>query len=481
MSYKHGVYISETPTSIVAPVTVNSAIPIFFVTAPVHLAKDPYNITNVPKLCYSYKEAVEHFGHNTKQSIWDNYTSVQSIYSQFALYGIAPMIIVNVLNPLVHKADVMDSSLLLQGLSAVLEVDGVLLDTIKIKKNDTEYYVLDIDYSVAFDDEGFVVFNVYDKTLENTTINIEYTKLDPSLVDEYDIIGGYNATTGKNEGLELINEIYPRFRVVPTQIVAPKFSSNVSVASIMDSKASNINGHFKAIALIDIPSTIDYTEVPAYKNDNNLISSRQINCYPMLQNGEQFFYYSVQLAGLIGKVDSENGGVPYASPSNQNLKINGLVDKNGIEKILQIEQANFLNSNGVMTAINFSKGFTAWGNKTGAYPGVTDVKDTTIPVRRMFDWIGNTLVLTYWQKIDLPMTKRNIDTIIDSMNMWLNGLTSSGYILGGRVEFDSQNNSDIDLLDGNVTLKVNVTPPTPMKSITFNLEFDTNYLSALFS
>lgn len=481
MSYKHGVYISEVPTSLVAPVQVASAIPIFFVTAPVHLSKDPYNITNVPKLCYTYKEAAEHFGHSIKPSIWNNYTSVQSIYSQFVLYGIAPMIIVNVLDPLVHKVDVTDGSVTLQGLSGVLEIDGVLLDTVKVKKNDTEYYVLDTDYSVAFDDEGFVVVNLYDNTLENTTITIEYTKLDPSLVDEYDVIGGYNGVTGKNEGLELVNEIYPRFRIVPTQIVAPKFSTNVSVASIMDSKAGNINGHFKAIALIDIPSTLAYTGVPAYKNENNLISPRQVNCYPMVQNGEQFFYYSVQLAGLIGKVDGENGGIPNASPSNQNLKINGLVDENGKEKVLQVEQANYLNGNGVITAINFSKGFTAWGSKTGAYPGITDVKDTTLPVRRMFDWIGNTLVLTYWQKIDLPMTKRNIDTIIDSMNMWLNGLTSQGYILGGKVEFLSEENSTIDLLDGNVTLKVNVTPPVPMKSVEFKLEFDANYLSNLFS
>ena len=54
MAYKHGVYINEDSTSIVAPVEVESAMPVFFVTAPVHLSENPYGVTNVPKLVFTY-------------------------------------------------------------------------------------------------------------------------------------------------------------------------------------------------------------------------------------------------------------------------------------------------------------------------------------------------------------------------------------------------------------------------------------------
>ena len=42
------------------------------------------------------------------------------------------------------------------------------------------------------------------------------------------------------------------FRLVPGQILAPKYSAMPSVAAVMRAKASNINQHFKAISIVDI-------------------------------------------------------------------------------------------------------------------------------------------------------------------------------------------------------------------------------------
>ncbi len=480
MAYKHGLYVSEVPTSIVAPVEVDSALPVFFVTAPVHLAKDPYAVTNVPKLCYTYKEAVEYFGYHIKDEIFSKYTAVEAIYSQFQLYAVAPIILINVLDPTKHKEDVTNGTLQIQKFEGVLEVDGVLIDTVKIKKGTTEY-VLETDYSLAFNDDGFIVINAFNAELENVVVDVEYTKLDPTLVDEYDIIGGYNTTTGKNEGLEIINDLYPKFRKVIGQIVAPGFSVNSTVASIMETKASNINGCFRCMTLVDLPSDKHYTELAEFKNLENLVSTRQYLLYPKLRNGDKIFNYSTQMAGLIGLTDYSNGGVPYVSPSNQNLKINGLVNKNGDEVIMQNTQANYLNSQGITTAINFSKGWTAWGNETAIYPGSTDVKDVKLPVRRMFDWIGNSLILTYWSKVDMPLTNRKIDVIVNSMNQWLNSLTAKGYLLSGKVEFLQSDNSTTDMLNGDVKLKVMLTPPVPMKSAEFILEFNVDALNSLFA
>ena len=130
-----------------------------------------------------------------------------------------------------------------------------------------------------------------------------------------------------------------------------------------------------------------------------------------------------------------------------------------------------------MTAHNFNNGWKAWGNRTAAYPGITDIKDSFIPTRRMFDWVGNTLILTFWQKIDNPMNKRLIETVVDSANLWLNGLTAQGVLLGARVEVLKDENPVTDLMDGIIKFHVYMTPPSPAREIDFIQEIDVNYFN----
>jgi phage tail sheath protein FI len=98
----------------------------------------------------------------------------------------------------------------------------------------------------------------------------------------------------------------------------------------------------------------------------------------------------------------------------------------------------------------------------------------------MFNWIGNTLVLTIWQKTDYPVNRRLIETIVDSANIWLNGLAARQFILGGRVEFNESENVVTDLMNGNIKFHVYITPPSPAREIDFILEYDPEYLSTLF-
>ena len=60
MTYKHGVYISEQPTSIVPPRTVSAALPVVFGAAPVNMVDDPP--VNKPVLAHTYQEAVAALG-----------------------------------------------------------------------------------------------------------------------------------------------------------------------------------------------------------------------------------------------------------------------------------------------------------------------------------------------------------------------------------------------------------------------------------
>jgi len=483
-------------------------MPVAFVTAPVHLAEDPYAVTNRPQLLFQYSEAVRAFGFSLRPEVWNAYTAPQVIFSQFALYAVMPIVIVNVLDPKIHNEIVTNHKQNLEGFSVVLAdeetegdettitpVEGVLIDTVTIQNSAEEEYEAGVHYTLAFNRDGHVVVNVIEGAdggmSENEELTFGYTMLAPEKVDIYDIIGGYNMQEDKNEGLEIVEDVFPRFRLVPGQLLAPRFSSDPAVAAVMETKGSNINGHFRCIVLNDIPTLIEdaegelvrhrYTDVPAWKNQNNFVFPRQLNCYPKLRLGNQIYDYSAQLAGQIGRTDAENSGVPYNSPSNKHLNINGLCDANGDEMILNTAKANFLNSQGIITADNFTNGWVAWGNRTGAYPGNTDPKDSFIPIRRMFDWIGNTIVLTYWSRIDFPLTPRRIETIVDSINIWFNGLASREFILGGRIEFLSDDNPTTDLIDGIVKFRVRITPPPPMETMEFILEYDPAYLQALFA
>ena len=73
-----------------------------------------------------------------------------------------------------------------------------------------------------------------------------------------------------------------------------------------------------------------------------------------------------------------------------------------------------------------------------------------------------------------------ITTITDSVNIWLNGLTAAGMIIGGRVEFREEDNPTTSLIDGKIKFKLYFSPALPAEDICFDLEIDTKYYNNLF-
>ena len=494
MAFRHGVYKQERPTSLISPVRTEAGLPVIIGTAPLHLATDEEAIKNVnkPQLIYNYNEAVSLFGFSRD---WEKYTLCEFIYSQFALFAMCPCVLINVLDPAIHKEIISAREYEISGDEINLGADVIISDgkfeaaTIELDEDSGEVkkvYKLGEDYSISYDDDGNAIFTVLagGDLFGKSKISLTYTKFKPELVTAYDVIGGIDSRTDDKTGLELIESIFPKFRLVPGLIASPKWSEKPEVAAVMRAKAENINGLFTAMAVVDIPSDIEnadrYSEAPEWKNRNNYMAEHQIVCWPKVKLGDEVFHLSTQLIGLMNKTDSGNEDVPYESPSNKLLQMNSCVIASGKEIDLGHEQANFLNGQGIVTALNWIGGWRAWGNRTGAYPAVTDVKDAFIAVRRMFDWIGNEFILTFWQQVDKPITKRLIKTIVNSYNVRLNGLAAREFILGGRIEFQEVENPTTDLLDGILRFNIYVSPPPPAEQIVGLLEFDPAYLNTLF-
>ncbi|MDX5091614.1 hypothetical protein SD939_10390 [Lactobacillus crispatus] len=486
MAYKHQITVSESETSVLAPVEAAAGLPVYFGTAPIHLTEDPSAYVNKPVLAYSYEEAVKALGFH---SDWDNFTLCEAIKAQFQLFNVAPAVFVNVLDPTIHNESVTDSTITISSGKYMIRVDGVLLPSLVVKLTAAgQALVKNTDYTVVFDATGHPVISRVDGGTipENqASLVVSYDKLTPSKVTDAQIIGGVESGTGKVTGLELINKIFPLYRLVPGQIVVPKHSKKPAVAAVMKAKSVGINSLFKAMAIADIDSSPTgaavYTAAPAWKNSNNFSDPHLVACYLKPKMGEEIYNLSVQYAALNSKVIADSGDTPYVSPSNKSLQANAMVNEAGEEISLGMDQAAFLNGEGIVTAINFTGGWMLWGNNTSTYPANSDVKDRWIPVRQMFNWIGNTLVLTHHQKVDTPTNRRLIDTVVDSTNIWLNGLTAQGAILGGRVEFRAADNPDTALLDGKVMYRLFLAAPVPAENIEFKLEFDVAYLQNLFA
>ena len=469
-AYKHGVYVSEVPTKVIPPVRVDCGLPVVIGTAPINMAKEDL-APNTPKLIQNYEDAVKYFGYSDD---FENYTLSEFIYSQFVLYGIGPVVLINVLDKEKHKKAGKVKDLVIENGKGKIDEKGILPESLVIKSQD-KTFKLGEDYTIIFEKEIVEVVGV-SEAFKDATYTITYNVLDPSMITKADIIGGVDVNTGKRQGLELVEEVYPRFGLVPGLILAPGYSQNSDVAAIMKSKANSVGGLFRAMTLCDADADLLKDELTPFKNKNNVTDKSQILCYPKLGLGDKAFNFSTHLAGVINRTDYDNGSIPYVSPSNKTLQIDKTLIKDN-EVILSLDDANYLNSQGVVTAHNFNNGWKTWGNRTAAYPGITDIKDSFIPTRRMFDWVGNTLILTFWQKIDNPMNKRLIETVVDSANLWLNGLTAQGVLLGARVEVLKDENPITDLMDGVIKFHVYMTPPSPAREIDFIQEIDVNYFT----
>lgn len=449
--YRHGAYVEERATSLVTPVTAESALPVIVGTAPVHrLPEGTAAPVNEPRLIYSLPEFVAQFGAPAAGDNKADFTLYQAAEVYLTRYKVAPLVAINVFDPAKHCRPATPG-------------DAVASGSKRIAQSAAGSGLAGPDGSAdgAGDVEAPAVPDV-------------------GMVKEADIIGGVDADSLQRTGLALVEEIFPRFRLTPGQVLAPRWSGDPTVALAIGAACKDICGHFRSLGIIEVPDEVTrYTDAPAWLNDNNLTDPNLLCMYGHGLYGDALEYGSIHLAGAIGGRDASTEGIPYWSPSNNKLECEGIVHA-GKALHLGPSQAAYLNGQGIVTGLNIIGGLKAWGDQTTAYPGVTDVKDSSIPIRRMFSWVGNTLVLTSWQYVSNPVRRRMVETVQDTFDIWLNGLAGREYILGGRVTFELADNPTTDLMSGKVRWHVYLCPPQAGRELIFILEYDPSYLSTLF-
>lgn len=466
---KHGIFVTEVATSVTTPITASVGVPFVIGAAPLTAAAHPADV-NVPVQINHFDEFVDRFGWSDD---WDSYPLCEFAYSQFKLFGVAPVIFANVLDLATMKTAVAAADVDVVSRQASLPAEAIASSVVvKAAGGSGSAYSKGTDYEILYADGACIVELLSSSShADETALNIAYDKATPASV---------TSAVVRNK-LDVIDLCMPKLGLIPDLIVAPKYSADPVTAALMATKAAALNGVFSAKAIADIDSSsggvTSYSGISAYKTAENLVDKALILCWPEGKLGAMKFHLSTQLAGLMALVDSGNGN-PYESPSNKALKMDALCLDSGAVLDQTKAQADAVNAAGVVTALNFlASGWVCWGNYTSAYPASGDVKDVYIPVSRMFGWVGNTCVRTFWAKLDKPMNRRLLDTIVDSCNIWLNGLVGQGFLYGARVELLDAENPLTDLMAGIIRLHIYMTPPAPAQEIDFLLEYDASYVT----
>ena len=302
--------------------------------------------------------------------------------------------------------------------------------------------------------------------------------LDPAKVTKADIIGGYDVSSGKETGIEVIRKVYPRLNLIPGILLAPGWSQDPGVGAALQAKTSGLNGIFKCTALLDLDTekAKKYTDIKQVKEESGFSDKNGIVLWPMDLISGKVVYKSTTAGALLAYTDAENDDVPSLSPSNKTMKVTGQALKDGTEVDLDQQQAATVNSYGVVTAINMN-GWRMWGNYTAAFPGSSDVKDIWIMVRRMFNWHANTFIQTYMDKVDDPANYRLIETVVDSENIRCASMAPDKWA-GGVIEFNLEDNPLTNIIAGKIKFRQRIAPYVPAQEITDELEYDVDMLQS---
>ena len=456
---------TQTPTVIVGTGTVNMG---------------DLSCVNKAVLIQSAKDAVKYFG--TTNNI-KGYTINEALYLATNVYNVFPIIAINVCNPTEHKKQENESGLLLKDGKCKLKHTGVLIDSnLSINNTDTSTPLTTEKYTLTFDNAGYLEIKVSEVGVKK--LDVTYNYLDPSMVTEDDIIGSIDPKTLECKGLECLKEIFTKYSMVPSCIVAPDFATP-KIAIALDAKSQIINNKWLSFSIVELPKETKFGEAIEYKKKNNHIDEDQIVMYGVPFIGDETFHASIVAALHMQCVDAKNDGVPYESPSNKNIKMHGIGYYQGSEfkkLVLDEVEANILNENGICTIISRSNGTVFWGNRTSIYQpgGDTDPRNIWISFKRMFKYIGNILMLNNENEVDKSMTKSKAKSIETNASTWLASLVSNEKLLGARVAFLPQDNNIMDMADGKYRWHIYLGPPVPGETLEFLLEHDGEYLKTLY-
>lgn len=468
--YKHGVYGEIVPSAPQADQSGANALPVYIGTAPVSIAKAAAPLA--PVIVGTMEEAKEALGYSDD---WSKFTLCEAMKAHFdnGIGNIGPIVLINVFDPGEHTKEG-TASLTLVSKTAWIDKETVVLSSIaitgKVLGTDytTEYALKDGHYQVKIKDISSAGF---------TSATATFDELDITLITDAEIIGGGDDGEQRT-GLQAVDLLYSMLDIIPSVIVAPSWSQMPTVYHAMDTKCRSINGKWETSGAADIDASDNETRAAAkaWKVSNAYTSERIKVFWPMATNNGKKYHLSTLTVVAMQSIDAQNSNIPFESASNKRANCAGPILEDGTAVYMDELDANDLNAVGI-TTINRAGGYwRIWGPNMGNY--AYDDESIILP-ENLFDtavrmqlYLVNTLQASFLNDTDAPATDRQIQSVVDSAQPWLNGLVSMGALKGADISYDAGSNPSIETLAGRFKFSVRYNDISPMVALTFNVMRD---------
>jgi uncharacterized protein len=490
-NFLHGVEFIEVERG-VRPFRVPKTAVIGLVgTAPIHQVALADRSLNRPTLIKNSRDAVRFFGEAKNSTGYTIPKALEAIAQQ----GGALVIVVNVFNPATHQtlgADIATSGShsITANIATVTTAapHGLLVgDTVSVSGfaaplaplNQTSVRVKTVPNATTL---TFDLVNPDIAATVSTDGIVKKVTYAPNLVTAADIIGG-TTITGERYGMEAFRDAQALFNFGAKIIIAPAFSPLAGVRTTMVVIADAL----KAITIADIPAGSSVADAISSRGNlgpfnYNTASPRMVITYPHVKTYDkatdttEIQPMSAYVAGVIGFRDTDRGW--WWSPSN--VEIKGIV---GAELPLTSDytdansETNLLNEVGIMTLYSeFGTGIRTWGNRSAMWPSGPHPKNF-INIQRIQDVVQETIARNMLPFIDRPISEALIDSVLESINAFINGLVTQGALItGSNCYFNPDNNPTDQLALGRIWFSLQIMGPTPAERFTFDVFMDSELL-----
>lgn len=467
MEYRYGVY-GKTGETVVKSAVQSGTTVVYVGTSPVNLIRGYTDVVNTPVKLSNYENAVSRIGFSDD---WENFTLSEAVEAHFNnLKGnVGPVYAINVLDPDTHrKKEQTTVSLAFTNKKAYIVSDTIILDTLAL-----EGMTEGKDYSVSYSYGKKTVVITALTSMEN--VNATYYEVNTDMIEDTDIIGEY--TDGTCTGLKAVKLIYSMFNAVTNIIAVPKWSEKQSVYLEMCRSSKEINGHWNAFALADIPvSEGTISAAVSWKSDNGYQMENSKVFWPKAKGIDGKIYHLSTLAAVeFLRTDNEHNGIPMETCGNKKVPMAAQwfgksSNNNGFDQ----EESKELTSKGISTLVFWGGNYVLWGDHTAQYEfgkemDARAIFDVSI---RMLYYCTNGFQMRHGEDIDEPFTVNLKDSILEEEQTYLDALVADGALIGEpKIEFIESSNSDEDILNGDFRFDLPVTPTPPLKSATIYVSY----------
>lgn len=267
-------------------------------------------------------------------------------------------------------------------------------------------------------------------------------------------------------------------KLTPRILIAPGFTGErpAAAANPVVTNLIAIAQRLRAVAVAEGPNTTQvdaFTYITDWGSDRLYVVDPFVKVFDSDDAAIVTRPGSAYVAGAIARRDNEKGF--WWSPSNQVL--NGVV---GTARPITFglsdtqSEANLLNEQNIATVIHRS-GYRLWGNRTPA----TDPLWSFLSVRRTADMIYESIEEAHLWAMDRPIGAQLITDIKDSVQAYIDHLVVLGALIGGRVWFDPELNTQTALQAGELFLDFDIEPPAPLEHLTFRAHRNGAYYEEL--